>query len=120
MAGTHARSSGRRHGAGTVDPADRADDLDEGPRGAHSATVGGRRSRAEDRDRPEHTGLDDDYGDVVRARLAAEPAPVSPPVGFPSALSTGSFRSRRGSAATPPAEPATAADRGTAAPASRP
>ncbi|HSK57983.1 MAG TPA: hypothetical protein VK935_02910, partial [Actinomycetospora sp.] len=79
MAGTHARSSGRRRAADT------AEDDRHGPDDEQSA--GRRRAR----DHRDPSAQDSDYGDVA-ARIAASPAPSSPPVGFPSALSTGSFR----------------------------
>ncbi len=93
MAGTHSRPSGRRH---AVDPDEAAD---EGERITPGA-AGGRRARREDRERLER---DSDYGDYVRERLRSEPAPSSPPVGFPSALSTGSFRPGRATTGTTPA-----------------
>ncbi|WP_328303276.1 transglycosylase domain-containing protein [Actinomycetospora sp. NBC_00405] len=95
MAGTHSRPSGRRH---AVDPDEAAD---EGERSTPGAT-GGRRARREDRERLDRE-RDSDYGDYVRERLRSEPAPSSPPVGFPSALSTGSFRPGRATTGTTPA-----------------
>ncbi|WP_433785072.1 transglycosylase domain-containing protein [Actinomycetospora sp. CA-101289] len=92
MAGTHARSSGRRRAADSAEDDEYGQDAEQVP---------GRRRARDDRDR---SAQDSDYGDVA-ARIAASPAPSSPPVGFPSALSTGSFRS----------EPAPAASRGATA-----
>ncbi|MFC4833060.1 hypothetical protein, partial [Actinomycetospora chibensis] len=106
MAGTHSRPSGRRH---AVDPDEAAD---EGERRTPGAT-GGRRARREDRERLDRE-RDSDYGDYVSERLRSEPAPSSPPVGFPSALSTGSFRPGR---STTGATPAPAAPSRPAAPA---
>ncbi|MDD7934576.1 transglycosylase domain-containing protein [Actinomycetospora straminea] len=93
MAGTHARSSGRRRAADvdTPDEDDRGTPAPAESRGAHAGAHSGRLDRRH---------LDSDYGDYVSARIAASPAPVSPPVGFPSAFSTGSFRSHSATGST--------------------
>jgi len=91
VAGTHARPSDGRP-------------RDDGDRAGHAGPAG---------DAPRHAGpataesqrVARDYGDIVGARVPAG-APESPPIGFPSALSTGSFRSGQDARARPvPAAP---------------